>query len=344
MKSTATSGFFKLCLTTLVAVYFLIAVGGIVRSTGSGMGCPDWPKCFGSWVPPTSVDQLPSDYKETYSQLRDKKNQKFARYLTLIGLDETAQKIRDDKSILNEADFNALKTWIEYVNRLIGVLIGLLIVALFGYSLRFRKTRPVLFWYSLLTLVGVIVQGWLGSIVVSTNLTAWTITVHMFLAVAIVGWLTYLLYKSGNTASPFASSPAIKLLLLSALALTLIQIFFGTQVREGIDLLASQLMARAQWIDNLGTDFIIHRSFSWVVVIINGLIVYKLIKTTSLKPLIQGLILLILCSLLTGIGMAYGGVPPVLQPVHLLVATVTFGIQLLLFFKVNTKQPAVLND
>ncbi|MCX8490090.1 MAG: COX15/CtaA family protein, partial [Cyclobacteriaceae bacterium] len=40
---TATTGFYKLCLSTLVAVFLLIAAGGIVRTTGSGMGCPDWP-------------------------------------------------------------------------------------------------------------------------------------------------------------------------------------------------------------------------------------------------------------------------------------------------------------
>ena len=124
MNHSATKGYYKLCLSTLVAVYFLILVGGIVRTTGSGMGCPDWPKCFGQWVPPTSIDQLPPDYKEQFSAIRYKKNQKFARYLSAIGMSDTANKILNDDAILVESDFNAQRSLIEYLNRLVGVAIG----------------------------------------------------------------------------------------------------------------------------------------------------------------------------------------------------------------------------
>src|SRR5688572_594700 len=112
--------FRRLTISTLIAVYLLILVGGIVRSTGSGMGCPDWPKCFGNWVPPTSVSELPANYKEVYSEYRHKKNIRFAKYLNALGMEETARLLLNDPSVLEENDFNPLKTWIEYGNRVVG--------------------------------------------------------------------------------------------------------------------------------------------------------------------------------------------------------------------------------
>ncbi len=342
MNRTATKGFFKLCLTTLVAVYFLIAVGGIVRATGSGMGCPDWPKCFGSWVPPTSLEQLPENYKESYAQYRDKKNQKFVRLLHSIGMHQTADQISNDKTILIEADFNPVKTWIEYLNRIVGVVIGLLIVILFLRSIRFRKLQPAVFWISLSTVLLVIIQGWFGSIVVSTNLTQWTITVHMFLAMLIVALLVYLLWMSEVPEEVPAVATSTKWLLIVCALLQLTQTFLGTQVREAIDRLAGA--SRDTWIAALGGEFIIHRSFSWLLVITHAYLLWRLYKTTSVKALTTTLMVLILTSVFSGVGMAYGGVPPFLQPVHLTVATVTFGLQFYLFFRLNSRNKSVLQS
>jgi len=313
-------------------------VGGIVRSTGSGMGCPDWPTCFGQWVPPTSAEQLPADYKEVYSEYRHNKNVKFARYLSLIGMDRTAHQLLNDEDIREEADFNAAKTWVEYVNRLVGVTIGLFIIALFWRSIQLRQSHPRIFILSLVTLLAVIFQGWFGSIVVSTNLTTWTITIHMFLALVIVAILFYLLdlSKPDDKSTLIEGTTRLKWILIACMVTLFIQIFLGTKVRELIDQIASALIPRSRWIEEVGDSFIIHRSFSWLVVILHLLLLYLLRKTRGNKALPLSLIILILGTLLTGTGMAYFGVPPFLQPIHLVLATITFGLQLHMYFNLNT--------
>ncbi len=309
------------------------------------MGCPDWPTCFGQWVPPTSVNQLPPDYKEVYSEYRHNKNVKFARYLTLIGMDKTAHQLLNDEDIREEADFNAAKTWVEYMNRLVGVTIGLFIIALFWRSIQFRLSHPKIFAFSLITLLAVIFQGWFGSIVVSTNLTAWTITIHMFLALAIVAILFYLLdlSKPEDNNSLIEGTRLLNWVLIACMFTLFIQIFLGTNLREVIDQIASSLIPRDQWIVEAGDTFIIHRSFSWLVVILHLFLLYLLRKTRGNKALPLSLIILILGTLLTGSGMAYFNVPAFLQPLHLVLATITFGIQLHMYFNLNIKDKLVFD-
>jgi cytochrome c oxidase assembly protein subunit 15 len=304
------------------------------------MGCPDWPKCFGKWVPPTSVDELPENYKEHYSEYRHRKNIRFAKYLQAFGFGETASELVNDQSVREETDFNPVKTWIEYVNRLIGVIIGFLIFAVAAFSLRYWNSDRKLTFVALFCFLLVGFQGWLGSIVVSTNLTPWTITVHMFLALLIVLLLVYL---AQTTRGQF--DVRLKLIpagwILSCMAVLLIQILWGTRVREAIDELSSGL-PRNQWIDNLGIDFFRHRSFSWVVLILHVGLVTKLVKTQASKVFPLTLILLILGTILSGTGMAYLAVPPYLQPVHLLFATATFGILAFMLFETTSQRKTSL--
>lgn len=330
--------FRRLTITTLAAVYLLILIGGIVRSTGSGMGCPDWPKCFGSWVPPSSVSQLPQNYKSVYSDYRQKKNQKFARYLKFIGLRDTANRILNDKSVLHEADFNVTKTWVEYGNRIVGVIIGLLIFGVALSSLKFRKSKSLLTILSFFTLFLVGFQGWIGSFVVSSNLTPWTVTVHMFLALVIVALLIYLIEMTDLEHRKF-QTPLGFWWLMACIGVLLVQILLGTRVRESIDGIMS-FFPRASWLEEIGGTFVIHRSFSWIVLILHMGLIVNLRKTQGLKSFPLWLILLILGTILTGVGMAYFGVPAFLQPVHLLLATASFGMQfyLLLRLKGNVKQ------
>jgi len=328
----------------LVAVYVLILVGGIVRSTGSGMGCPDWPKCFGQWVPPSSEAQLPENYKEVYSGHRAEKNQKFSRYLDFLGFEQLAHQLRTDKSILEEADFNKAKTWTEYVNRLVGVFVGLLIVATFFASISMVKTDRKLFYYSLLAVVLVSFQGWIGSIVVSTNLMPWMITVHMLIALLIVCVLTYLVVRSGKRSfADFRFSLLSKpnLLIIAALLLTVIQIVIGTQVREAIDEVATSLAYedRGSWIDNTGDIFIIHRTYAWVVVLVSIYLVYIIKKSVGNQQNLLFwsfmILIMVVLEVFSGAIMHYFAIPKFAQPMHLGLATLIFGLQFLILLKLN---------
>lgn len=344
--------FRRLSVITLVSVYLLILVGGIVRSTGSGMGCPDWPKCFGSWVPPTEVGQLPSDYKEIYSRQRAEKNRRFANYLQAMGFATLAEEIKSDPAILEEADFNAAKTWTEYVNRLLGALIGLLVIATFMASLVYIRKDNTIVVFSLLAVLTVGFQGWIGSIVVSTNLLPWMITVHMLLALVVVCLLTYIVVRShvlqyGPFNFPASRRPAsrlVSLTLMIAMALTLLQIVMGAEVRESVNVVARTFdgQNRGAWIENLDGVFYIHRSFSLLVLGIHMFLVYKVYQISGHKGNLISwtlvLLAVIILEILSGVVMAYFGIPRFAQPLHLLLAIVAFGLQFLLLLKLKSYQ------
>ncbi len=339
------NSFRRVSVITVIAVYILILIGGIVRSTGSGMGCPDWPKCFGSVIPPTSVDQLPDDYQEIYLQKRLAKNERFVATLEKLGFSEKAKEIANDKSILVEEEFNPVKTWIEYLNRLAGVVIGFLIMLTVWKSFPLRKYDRMIPVLSVFNLVLVIFIGWIGSIVVSTNLLHWMITVHMMLALLLVSLLIYVYHRSGRlikTKGVKMHVPRrIELVLVIGSVLMLIQIVLGTQVREQIDIISSSLgdMLREEWIGRTGLEFLIHRSFSLVLLGIHLLYFFWAFKYTLRRSQVNlwslVLMILIILEIATGMGMAYFGIPPFLQPIHLLLGAMIIGVQVLLLLEIR---------
>jgi heme a synthase len=307
--------FRRLALLTVVSVYLLIAVGGIVRSTGSGMGCPDWPKCFGQWIPPTDVSQLPDDYQLIYSH----------------------------RGYAN-TEFNVFKTWTEYLNRLLGVLIGILIfftsiLAIIAYW----RTDRVIVGYSFLAFLLVCFQGWLGARVVFSVLSTWLITLHMLLAIVIVSLLVYVMVRSQADIMKLRIyiPPTLNKWLLLSSFLLLTQILLGTQVREMVDEVAKRFgeNARDQWIIGLGIQFYIHRSFSLLVFgsqIVWSMLVIKYVNHKStLRKLAIGLLALLVIEIVTGVVMAYFGIPAWAQPVHLVLAVFTLGIQFFAILIVN---------
>lgn len=289
----------KSLMIVLVTVFALIAIGGLVRSTGSGMGCPDWPKCFGQLIPPTDISQLPADYKERYAVA--------------------------NRTI---ADFSAVHTWIEYINRLFGVWTGIAVLILSYFSFSYKSEKPNIFWGSQLALSLVILNGWLGSKVVATHLSPGIITLHMVLAILLIFVLQHLKHLTYGVEF-ISNNPNVKKyknILWLILIMSFLQVVLGTQVREQIDHITNNEpnLAKSNWLGRLDYVFYIHRSFSAALLIGIFYVLRKLVEEFKENALIQKLsmsiALILIAEIAAGVILAYFSFPAIVQPLHLLLA------------------------
>jgi cytochrome c oxidase assembly protein subunit 15 len=288
---TLKMAFKNFAILSILSIYLLILAGGIVRSTGSGMGCPDWPKCFGRFIPPTKVSELPLHYEVIYQ----------------------------DK-LHGEVLFNPTKTWIEYINRLIGALTGLIV--LITTVLAWKEGRKV-FLPTLAGLLLILANAVLGKYVVDSFLLPGVVTAHMLLSIGVI----YFLVKALNNQT---SSAVISLenrhWIGINLVIVFVQILLGTQVRENMDHVIKALGegAKDQWVAQLDLVYIVHRTFSWFIVL-GHLILWNKIKKSTLQSYRHGVMVLVGISFATGILMAYFELPLGSQAVHLLISLVLMG-------------------
>lgn len=328
---------------SVVLVYGVIAAGAIVRMTGSGMGCPDWPKCFGYLIPPTERSQL--DWQNNHAYAKGQ----------VIIVDETLRVARQDFSS-NEtyteenwapytqhdyAIFNPFHTWVEFLNRLLGALGGMatLIVGVLSFWQWNKKKRIVgIAW---LIIFGMGFQAWLGKTVVDSNLQPFKITLHMVMALVIVALLLYLYFISKSSHRPIEITSRLKYMAVVALGLTLVQIAMGTQVRQFVDEQIDRLgeEATSLWLDPAPLLFYIHRSFSLLVTALNLFLFYRLKQLGGPLQMMQGVLVLIGAEIVTGIAMYYFDFPFSSQPLHLLLASLLFGAQAYLLFQLYLSKP-----
>ena len=298
--------FFRSAFISTILSYLLIFVGGLVRVSGSGLGCPDWPKCFGRWVPPTSIEQIPAH------------------------IDPTA--------------FNIVLAWIEYGNRMLGVIVGISILLMTIIAVIYFKKNSKILFSSLLSLFLVVANGGLGAIVVSSVLNPFIVSLHMILALFLVSVLSYATiesYKLINTQkfTGIFLSKKISISLIALWIFIVIEILLGTGIRTNIELIAidNPLLSKGELLDSLNSYKYLHSILGFSLLFLSFYLCY-LFKDDFLglsKQLVLFIFVMIIFQIFLGELMIFFELPQLTRLFHTWGSSWLVGIIIILY---NTLQ------
>ncbi|MBT6018608.1 hypothetical protein HOG81_05275 [bacterium] len=297
--------YFQFSILSMVFTYLLIFIGGLVRVSGAGMGCPDWPRCFGRWIPPTSLSQLP-DY-------------------------------------IDPEKFNLVLAWVEYLNRLFGALVGFIILITFvlGY-LHFKQSKRVLLSISIAFFL-TLLEGWVGAKLVDTVLDPITITIHLLLALIIIGLIIYSSIQSyylivGNFEKSSNYHPQLKNVIIGILVCLFIEIIIGTEIRGGLDMSRKDnpLIESIILLKMLGPFKYIHTILGFSLL---GLTLYlrkivydiKFRSSPFMINSVNFIMILIVTQILLGESLVFFDVKPLMQLFHMWFSSLLIGLAVSVF-------------
>ena len=332
-----------LARTAFWMAFLVVLAGSVVRMTGSGMGCPDWPKCFGLLVPPTHVEQVTWQAGTHYEtgRILVANDQLWVAQQPVQAEDFSIERMRGDWKPYTQHDyavFNPVHTWVEFINRLLGALAGIPALLLLAAAAWKRDLSS-----SLLALLGVLAMGfvaWLGKLVVDGNLIPHSITIHMLGALAILCIDSVIIQRLRGLTVRWHRSA--RFALGAALLVTLAQILTGTEVRELVDILLKEGMNRPDLAASLAGNellYTVHRSGYWAVLLSHAFWMWRM-GPFGHKHVLRArnlVVLLLLAQLTTGLLFAYGTFPAWAQPLHLLMGLSLFLVSWGLFWRTTTR-------
>ena len=300
MKTT-----YRFAWISTIATYVVIFTGGLVRVSGAGLGCPDWPKCFGRWLPPFNASQLPPS--------------------------------------VDPSQFNYTLAWIEYINRLCGLTLGILIaITAILVIINFTKVARVLIPAIIAGLL-VAFLGWQGGRVVTSELEPTIVSLHALLSLVLVSLMIYITQQIHYILYPDAEKDriypsGISMWLALAWGLSLAQVLVGTQVRGAIEVVRGLMpfVNAKVWLSSIGALLYIH-TFLGILVIAAGVYVGLAIIMRSQNPsslMWEGswaVILLMFLDILLGFGFLLTGTPPIMEILHLWVSSFVIGVLLMMY-------------
>jgi cytochrome c oxidase assembly protein subunit 15 len=337
----------KIVRYAIISLYLIFLAGSFVRMTGSGMGCPDWPKCFGYYIPPTSEEQITwkpnTEFKKGFIIIKDEVL--FVADKDLKTANDFDTKNWSEYTKHDYTKFNKFHTWTEYINRLVSVLSGFVFLFLIYGSTKFWKENKTITLLSFGAFLLMLFEAWLGKTVVDTNLTPEIITIHMVVGLIIIGILLKLNFIVSTKKKVYKYNSLFNKLLIISVIFSLIQIAMGTQVRQFIDEQVKEFgfENKNYSLMNPSFKFYFHRSFTIAIVLVNfGLFYLNQMKNLGYK-LVNWIIFMIFLETITGILMYYAEIPIGTQAIHLLSGAILFGLQFYLWIQ-NRNEKLVVSS
>ncbi len=304
----------KLAWVTLFLTFDLIMFGAFTRLTDSGLGCPDWPGCYGQANP-------------------------FGAHA----------EISSAQTAMPGGPVTHTKAWIEMIHRYLAMAVGVLIVAMTVIAWRMRmKTRAADVklspWYPMALLGFVCLQGAFGAWTVTMKLQPVIVTTHLLLGLALLAMLAW--QAARQSEHGVVAAPAAALRIPAALAglLLLTQIALGGWVSTNYAALACAdyplchgavlphmdfANGFSLWrglgktssgeflpFDALTAIHWTHRTFAWLVVAVIAWVAHRAMRIDGLKNTGRWLLRIILLQLVTGISTIFLQWPLVLAVIH----------------------------
>ncbi|UOF93669.1 MAG: COX15/CtaA family protein [Bordetella sp.] len=296
--SCITNIYRRLIFFTFFLTIELIVFGAFVRLTNSGLGCPDWPGCYGQFSP--------------YSAL---------------------QNIKKESENMPFGPVNIFKAWIEMIHRYIASILGLLIFSIFiiGYFYQTELNQSPLL--ALITFITVCIQGAFGAWTVTHLLMPIIVTAHLLFGILTLGLITILKEKLFSIKKIDSDNRKLMILSIIGLVLICIQIGLGGWVSSNYATLACTDFPKCQgkWFPdmNFNEGFYImrelgisnngelisqnaltaihwvHRNFAFIIISYFGFLCYFLIKRTILNKMSMLILSCLIIQLLTGLSIVF---------------------------------------
>ena len=289
-----------MALASIIFLILLIFAGAVVRVTGSGLGCPDWPTCWGELIPPTKVEQV--DFEKLDIERFQRSAERFGR---------NPEEVSEESL---RAEFSGTQTWIEFVNRLMAMPVLLVTLLLMIACLRSGRLQTL----GVASFALVIVNALFGIVVVASGLHTGVVTGHMALAFALLFVLTYILWAGGKEGTPRNRIPETsRRSVMVLLVCVMVEWAMGSQIREMTDDLMRKYgtESRAEWIHEISDSwmYLIHRSFSWSIFV--GALFLG--QRVGWKGFVPRLVLAVVGALMVmGLILSQSGIHAVVQVLH----------------------------